>query len=71
LLAAGEATRHVMKKADLLSNANGWGGRDRTAEWRNQDQMNTRIKSMTFLNFILRSDWHGPRELETLKTKTD
>ena len=30
----------------------GWGGRDRTSEWRNQNPLNSRVKSMNLLSFL-------------------
>jgi hypothetical protein len=35
-----------------LDNTGGWGGRDRTSEWRNQNQMISLEISSGFLNFI-------------------
>src|SRR3954449_6558549 len=31
------------RKGDLKSNINGWGGRDRTSEWRNQNPLPYRL----------------------------
>jgi hypothetical protein len=34
-----------------LDNTGGWGGRDRTSEWRNQNPINSRVISTSLLNF--------------------
>jgi hypothetical protein len=44
-----EATQKAIERAISI----GWGGRDRTSEWRNQNPLNTIIKSMALLNFLL------------------
>ena len=37
---------------ELSALSPGWGGRDRTSEWRNQNPLNSRVESMNLLSFL-------------------
>jgi len=59
-LRLAENARTPIKKAgfsprrctlSLVEGVGGWGGRDRTSEWRNQNPVNSRVRSISLLNF--------------------